>query len=58
MGKLMPSGDYVAIGNTIVEILNSLNDFSRPRKEIEAIFSFKETVDAYEAVFQEYARRG
>jgi glycosyltransferase involved in cell wall biosynthesis len=58
MGKLMPSGDYVAIGNTIVEILDNLDDYSRPRKEIEAIFSFEEAVYAYEAVFQEYARRG
>lgn len=58
MGKLMPSGDAVGMGETIVEVLDNLDSYQQSREEIEAKFSFKETVDRYEAVFKEYAVRG
>jgi len=56
MGKLTPPGDAQAIGKTIVDVLDHHADYVRPRAEIEAIFSFKETVDQYEAYFRDAAR--
>lgn len=58
MGKLMPSGDAVGMGETIVEVLDDLDSYTHSREDIEAKFSFKETVDRYEAIFREYAIRG
>jgi glycosyltransferase involved in cell wall biosynthesis len=58
MGKLTPARDATAIGNTIVEVLDNRAKYVKPRAAIEAAFSFKETVDSYEALFKEYARRG
>jgi glycosyltransferase involved in cell wall biosynthesis len=58
MGKLTKHGDAQAIGETIVEILDHRAEYVKTRAEIEDCFSFKETVDNYEALFKEYARRG
>lgn len=57
MGKLMLQGDAHAIGRTIVEIIRDREQYVRPRREIEAIFSLQETVDRYEAIFYEHAAR-
>jgi len=58
MGKLTKPGDAQAIGDTIVEVLDHHGQYVKSRAEIEEQFSFKETVDRYEALFKEYARRG
>jgi glycosyltransferase involved in cell wall biosynthesis len=57
MGLIVPRGDSEAIGRAIVEVLDDPYRFKRPREEIEAIFSFQETVDKYEATFREFAAK-
>jgi glycosyltransferase involved in cell wall biosynthesis len=57
MGMIVPRGDSEAIGRAIVEVLDDPERFKRPREEIEAIFSFQETVDKYEATFREFAAK-
>lgn len=57
MGLIAPRGDSDAIGRAIVEVLDNPQRFRRPRHEIEAIFSFQETVDKYEATFREFAAK-
>jgi glycosyltransferase involved in cell wall biosynthesis len=57
MGKHAQAGDAVAIGETLLEIINQRDQYVRPRAEIEACFSLKETVDRYEQLFSRYADR-
>lgn len=57
MGLIVPRGDSEAIGQAIVEVLDDPERFKRLREEIEAIFSFQETVDKYEATFREFAAK-
>jgi glycosyltransferase involved in cell wall biosynthesis len=57
MGELAKAGDHVSIGEQIVKILDNPDDYQHTRQEIEAQFSFKETVDSYEQFFTEYAKR-
>lgn len=56
MGELMPPGDARGMGEVILKIIDNRDQYIRSREEIEASFSFQDTVDGYEAVFQEYAR--
>jgi glycosyltransferase involved in cell wall biosynthesis len=57
MGKLAEPGDPAAIGSAIVDVLDNRPSFVHSRAEIEEKFSFKETVDRYEALFREYGKR-
>ena len=57
MGKLATAGDWRSIGEALVDVLQHRDQYIKPRTFIEAKFSFKETVDRYEKVFREYARR-
>jgi glycosyltransferase involved in cell wall biosynthesis len=57
MGKLAKAGDWRSIGEAIVEVLKNREQYIRPRETIEKQFSFRETVDRYEAIFREHARR-
>jgi glycosyltransferase involved in cell wall biosynthesis len=54
MGRLAKAGDPVSIGEQIVEVLRHPERYRRPRGEIEAIFSFQETVDRYEQHFYKH----
>lgn len=56
MGKLAEVGDWRSIGEAIVDLLNDRERYVRPRQEIEACFSFQQTVDNYEAVFRQYSK--
>lgn len=58
MGRLAHVGDWRSIGEALVEVIRNRDQYIRSRDEIEAVFSFEQTVDAYEALFQEYARHG
>lgn len=58
MGRLAPPGDYQAIGEAIVDVLDHPDQYRRPREAIEAMFSFEETVDRYERHFRENAANG
>ena len=57
MGELMQAGDYVDMGEKIVKILDEPQKYVRSREEIVANFSFEETVNRYETLFREYAKR-
>lgn len=48
MGKIVPRGDWMAIGEAVIDILQHPAAYTRPRHEIEQIFSFEETVNRYE----------
>ncbi len=57
MGVLAKQGDPVSIGEAIITVLDDPARYRRTRQEIQDIFSFKETVDRYEAHFREHAKR-
>jgi len=57
MGKLAKAGDASSIGAAIVEVLRNRSQYVKSREEIESIFSFQRTVDAYESLFEQYARK-
>jgi glycosyltransferase involved in cell wall biosynthesis len=56
MGKLAKPGDAEAIGAAILDVLRARAVYIKPRAEIEAAFSFKETVDQYEQHFRTAAQ--
>jgi glycosyltransferase involved in cell wall biosynthesis len=57
MGKLATVGDWRSIGEALVEVIANREHYLRPRDHIEKIFSFQDTVDQYEAIFRQYAKR-
>lgn len=57
MGKLAKVGDAQSIGEALVEVIRNRERYVRPREQIEQTFSFEETVDRYEAIFEQYAKR-
>jgi glycosyltransferase involved in cell wall biosynthesis len=57
MGKLAQAGNWQSIGEALVEVLQHREQYVKPRAFIEETFSFQRTVDAYERLFSEYARR-
>ncbi len=57
MGKLAKAGNWRSIGEALVEVLQNRDQYMKPREEIEAQFSFEETVNQYEKVFREHAQR-
>jgi glycosyltransferase involved in cell wall biosynthesis len=52
MGKIVPRGDWKALGEGIVEVLSGRARFVRPAGEIERHFSVEETVRRYEELFR------
>lgn len=57
MGKLAKAGDWRSIGEALVEVIRNHEKYVRPRGHIEDCFSFQDTVDQYEAIFREYAKK-
>jgi glycosyltransferase involved in cell wall biosynthesis len=57
MGKLATVGDWRSIGEALVEVIRNREQYVKPREMIEDRFSFQRTVDQYEALFAEYARK-
>jgi glycosyltransferase involved in cell wall biosynthesis len=57
MGKLAQPGDAQSIGEALVAVLDNPDQYHREREVIENTFSFKETVDRYERLFRQYARK-
>jgi len=55
MGKIVPRGDWKALGEGIVEVLSGRARFVRPVEEIERHFSVEETVRRYEELFRLHA---
>jgi glycosyltransferase involved in cell wall biosynthesis len=48
MGKIVPRGNWKAIGQAVIDVLDNLDDYIKPRADIERIFNFGETVRRYE----------
>ena len=57
MGKLATAGDWESIGEALVDVLDQPERYRKSRAFIEQVFSFKETVDAYEQFFYANAAR-
>jgi glycosyltransferase involved in cell wall biosynthesis len=57
MGRLVPRGDWEAMGAALVEILQDPDKYIKPRAEIESAFNLAETVDRYERHFRAAARK-
>jgi glycosyltransferase involved in cell wall biosynthesis len=57
MGRLAEVGDSRSIGEAIVEVLKNREQYLRSREEVESCFSFQQTVDNYEAIFRQYAKK-
>jgi glycosyltransferase involved in cell wall biosynthesis len=55
MGKLANAGDAHSMGQAILDLLNHPDHHRKERHEIESIFSFEQTVNQYEALFQRHA---
>ncbi len=56
MGKLAEPGNADSFGQAVLDILAHPADYQYSREHIETCFSFQETVNRYEATFQEHAR--
>lgn len=57
MGRLARAGDWRSIGEALVEVLQNREQYVKSREFVEETFSFQETVDRYERLFTEHARR-
>lgn len=56
MGRIVPRGDWKALGEGIVEVLRDRDRYLRPVEEIERRFSIEETVTLYERLFRLHAQ--
>ena len=56
MGRLASVGDWRAIGEALVAVLQEPERYHRSREEIGQTFCFQETVDRYERLFRRHAR--
>lgn len=57
MGEIVPIADAEALAAGIVKVLRDPQRYLKPRGEIMRRFELKQTVDAYETLFHEKARR-
>lgn len=48
MGKIVPRGDWQAIGEAVIDILDNPDAYHKSHEEIDSIFNFDETVRRYE----------
>lgn len=55
MGRIVPRGDWQALGEGIVEVLRDRERYVRPVSEIERHFSVEETISRYERLFRLHA---
>lgn len=57
MGRLAKAGDWRSIGEALVNVICHRDQYVKPRSFIKSVFSFQQTVDVYERLFTQYARR-
>lgn len=55
MGKIVPRGDWRALGCALIDVIAEREKFLRPHEEIAKTFNFKETIDRYERHFRNAA---
>lgn len=58
MGRLVPRGDWRAIGEALVEVLGDRSRYVKPAAEIERHFSVDDTVDRYVALLRRMVDAG
>lgn len=56
MGKIVPMGDWRALGEALVEVVRDRPRFVRPAAEIARHFSPDETISQYEELFRRHAQ--
>jgi glycosyltransferase involved in cell wall biosynthesis len=57
MGRVVRERDTLALAQAIRDVVCERQRFVKPREEIAAIFNFDKTVDAYEALLNDAAKR-
>ncbi len=60
MGRLVPRGNWQAIGEAVIEVVRQRDHYVKPYADVERTFSFQQTVERYEKHFRravESARR-
>ena len=57
MGRLAKPGNWQSIGEAVLEVYENLQKYTKPRAFIAECFSFEETINRYEAVFRQHARK-
>lgn len=57
MGEVVPIGDSAALAEAVIRVLSDKAKYSRPRSEIEALFSTTRTAELYERLFEELRAR-
>jgi glycosyltransferase involved in cell wall biosynthesis len=58
MGKIVPRGDWRAIGQAVIDILTDPAAYQKPREQIDSTFNFEETINRYERHFGMAAKHG
>jgi len=56
MGRIVPRGDWRAIGAAVIDVLARRSEIVKPRAEVERLFNLGETVDRYEKHLRRAAR--
>jgi glycosyltransferase involved in cell wall biosynthesis len=57
MGEVTPVGDSAELAESVIRVLNDKAKYTRPRSEIEALFSTTRTAELYEHLFEELLAR-
>lgn len=57
MGKIVPRGDYRAIGEAVIEVIDHREKYVRSKEHILAAFNFQETINRYERQFHNAAEQ-
>jgi glycosyltransferase involved in cell wall biosynthesis len=53
MGEIAPVGDAAGLASAIAEVIEQREGCVRPRRDIEALYSTRKTVEAYEKLFRD-----
>ena len=56
MGRIVPRGDWQAIGQAVIDIVQNPEQYQIPKDKVEAMFNFTETVRRYQNHLHEAAR--
>ena len=51
MGEVVPVGDRAALAEAVIRVLNDKAKYTRPRSDLEALFSTARTAELYEQLF-------
>lgn len=57
MGQIVPRGDWQAVGQAVIDVLEHPEQYRKSRAAIEQTFNFEETINRYEKHFLNAARR-